>query len=118
MAGTVINARDISERKEAVRRKDDWVADQGLGIPPEALPKLCSMFFRVEHHETRYIGGTGLDLALVKEIVAAHNGSVWVESTVGQGSTFFFTVPVAPSAVSPCELRGRDTSTAMADRLR
>lgn len=72
-----------------------WVTDHGLGIPPEAMPKLFSKFYRVEHHETRQIGGTGLGLALVKEIVEAHHGSVWVESTLGQGSTFFFTVPVA-----------------------
>ena len=67
-----------------------WVTDQGLGIPPEAAPKLFSKFYRVEHHETRQIGGTGLGLALVKEIVEAHHGSVWVESVLGQGSTFFF----------------------------
>jgi signal transduction histidine kinase len=74
-----------------------WVADHGLGIPPEAVPRLFSKFYRVEHHETRHIGGTGLGLALVKEIVEAHNGLVWVESVVGQGSTFFFTVPIALS---------------------
>jgi PAS domain S-box-containing protein len=73
-----------------------WVADQGLGIPPEALPKLFGKFFRVEHPETRHIGGTGLGLVLVKEIIEAHNGSVWVESVLGKGSTFFFTLPVAP----------------------
>jgi PAS domain S-box-containing protein len=72
-----------------------WVADHGLGIPPEALPRLFNKFYRVEHHETRHIGGTGLGLALVKEIVEAHHGSVWVESVLGQGSTFFFTVSVA-----------------------
>ena len=71
-----------------------WVTDHGLGIPPEALPQLFSKFYRVEHHETRQIGGTGLGLALVKEIIEAHHGSVWVESVLGQGSTFFFTVPV------------------------
>jgi len=71
-----------------------WVTDHGLGLPPEALPRLFSKFYRVEHHETRQIGGTGLGLALVKEIVEAHSGSVWVESVLGQGSSFFFTVPV------------------------
>src|SRR5712691_4581899 len=84
-----------------------WVADHGLGIPPEALPKLFSKFFRVEHHETRHIGGTGLGLALVKEIVEAHNGSVWVESVLDKGSTFFFTVPVAATAAPPLRAHGR-----------
>ncbi len=83
-----------------------WVADQGVGIPPEALPKLFSKFFRVEHHETRHIGGTGLGLALVKEIIEAHHGSVWVESVLGKGSTFFFTVPVAATAVPPLRAHG------------
>ena len=72
-----------------------WCGWQGLGIPPEALPKLFSQFFRVEHHETRHIGGIGLGLVLVKEIIEAHHGSVWVESVLGKGSTFFFTVPIA-----------------------
>jgi len=72
-----------------------WVADQGVGIPSEVLPKLFSKFFRVDNQETREIGGTGLGLALVKEIVEAHEGRVWVESEIGKGSTFFFTLPVA-----------------------
>ena len=74
-----------------------WVTDQGVGIPPEAVSQLFSKFFRVEDKQTRNIGGTGLGLALVKEIVEAHKGRVWVESELGRGSTFFFTVPaVAP----------------------
>ena len=71
------------------------VQDQGVGIPEDALPKLFSKFYRVDNTATRNIGGTGLGLALVKELVTAHHGQVWVESTLGKGSTFFFTVPVA-----------------------
>ncbi|MSQ47063.1 MAG: hypothetical protein EXR78_01550 [Deltaproteobacteria bacterium] len=52
-------------------------------------------FYRIDNRLTRDIGGTGLGLALVKEIITAHNGRVWVESTAGKGSTFFLTVPVA-----------------------
>jgi PAS domain S-box-containing protein len=70
------------------------VADQGVGIPPEALSQLFSKFFRVDNQETRSIGGTGLGLALVKKIIEAHDGRVWVESEAGKGSTFFFTLPV------------------------
>jgi PAS domain S-box-containing protein len=76
-----------------------WVADQGVGIPPEALPKLFSIFFRADNAETRNIGGTGLGLALVKGMVEAHQGRVWVESEIGRGSTFFFTLPVAGPAL-------------------
>jgi signal transduction histidine kinase len=76
-----------------------------VGIPAEAIPHLFSKFFRVDHQETRSAGGTGLGLALVKEIVEAHHGRVWVESVYGQGSTFVFTLPVAaplsPPVASP-----------------
>jgi signal transduction histidine kinase len=74
-----------------------WVADEGTGIPAEAIPKLFERFFRVDNKETRHVGGAGLGLALVKEIIVAHGGKVWVESTLGQGSTFFFTLPLANS---------------------
>lgn len=72
-----------------------WVKDHGIGIPQEAQPKLFTKFFRIDNTDTRNIGGTGLGLALVREIITAHHGDVWVESTMGKGSTFFFTVPYA-----------------------
>jgi PAS domain S-box-containing protein len=85
------------------RLEDDmvkvWVADQGVGIPPEALPNLFHRFFRVDNQDTRSIGGTGLGLALVKEVVKAHGGRIWVESVVGVGSTFFFTLPIADAVM-------------------
>ncbi|MSQ48260.1 MAG: response regulator [Deltaproteobacteria bacterium] len=71
-----------------------WVTDQGIGIPPEAISKLFSRFYRVDNTATRNIGGTGLGLALVKEIINAHGGRVWVETQLGQGSTFYFTLPL------------------------
>lgn len=78
-----------------------WVTDQGVGIPAEALPHLFHRFFRADNQDTRRIGGTGLGLALVKEIVKAHGGRIWVESAVGVGSTFFFTLPIADAAMEP-----------------
>lgn len=74
-----------------------WVADEGIGIPSEAMPKLFSKFFRVDNRETRTIGGTGLGLALVKDTIEAHGGQVWVESVPGHGSTFSFTLPLVNS---------------------
>ena len=70
-----------------------WVKDQGVGIPHEALPKLFTKFFRVNNSDTHNISGTGLGLALVREIILAHQGKVWVDSTPRVGSTFFFTLP-------------------------
>jgi PAS domain S-box-containing protein len=90
-----------------------WVADQGVGIPPESVSQLFSKFFRVDNLQTRNIGGTGLGLALVKELVEAHQGRVWVESEVGRGSTFSFTLPVAeqapPTVATPEVMRGGAT---------
>lgn len=72
-----------------------WEQDQIVGIPPEAQQNLFSKFFRVDNRDTSSIGGTGLGLALVKEIVKAHSSRVWVESTIGKGSTFFFTLSLS-----------------------
>ena len=68
------------------------VRDTGYGIPAEALPYLFDRFYRVPDHEVE-IEGSGLGLSIVKSIVEKHGGRVWVESQVGQGSTFAFTVP-------------------------
>ncbi len=72
-----------------------WVSDQGMGIPPELLPHVFSKFYRAPDSVARKIGGTGLGLAVVKGLVEAHHGAVWVESTPGKGSTFSFTLPFA-----------------------
>jgi PAS domain S-box-containing protein len=91
-----------------------WVADQGVGIPPEVLPQLFSKFFRVDSTATRSIGGTGLGLALVKEIVEAHGGRVWAESALEQGSTFLFALPVAEQVVqTQAALRQIETAEAI-----
>lgn len=75
-----------------------WVTDRGLGIPPQEIPKLFHKFYRVEHKETHGIRGTGLGLALVKQIIEAHQGTVGVESEVGKGSTFSLTLPCVTEA--------------------
>jgi PAS domain S-box-containing protein len=72
-----------------------WVQDHGIGIPEDAFPNLFNKFYRIDNRATRDIGGTGLGLALVKELISAHQGRVWVESQVGRGTTFSFTIPVA-----------------------
>ncbi len=69
------------------------VSDQGMGIPAEELPKLFSRYYRVRTEQTRTIEGTGLGLYIVKLLVEAHGGRVWVESQLGSGSQFHFTLP-------------------------
>lgn len=76
-----------------------WVTDAGIGIPADALPRLFGKFFRVENHERRRIGGTGLGLALVKRLVERHGGRVGVDSRPGAGSTFWILLPVPAAHV-------------------
>ncbi|WP_338827244.1 two-component system histidine kinase PnpS [Neomoorella thermoacetica] len=71
------------------------VADTGIGIPPESLPRVFERFYRVDKARSREMGGTGLGLAIVKHIVESHGGSISVTSRPGQGSHFFFTLPIA-----------------------
>ncbi|MBI4324583.1 MAG: PAS domain-containing protein [Chloroflexi bacterium] len=80
-------------------RRDDqptveiWVRDNGPGIPPEATERIFERFYRVDRARAREQGGTGLGLSIVKHIVQTHGGEVWVESKLGQGATFYFTLP-------------------------
>ncbi len=88
------------------KKRDDgaleiFVRDDGPGIPAEALDRVFERFYRVDKARSRDQGGTGLGLSIVKHIVQAHGGEVRVESEVGQGSTFFFTLPVAEKTSSP-----------------
>ncbi|WP_395815223.1 ATP-binding protein [Archangium minus] len=70
------------------------VEDTGTGIPREELPRVFERFHRVQGAKGRSIEGTGIGLALVQELVRLHGGSVRVESTLGQGSTFTVTIPL------------------------
>lgn len=69
------------------------ISDTGPGIPPEDLPHLFQKFYRVDNSATRTIGGTGLGLFICKKIVELYNGTIWAESTVGKGSTFYINLP-------------------------
>ncbi len=74
------------------------VVDDGIGIPPEALPRLTERFFRVDKSRSRNQGGTGLGLAIVKHILEAHGTHLSVDSRPGYGSTFSFELEAAPPA--------------------
>jgi heavy metal sensor kinase len=71
------------------------VADNGIGIPAEALPRVFDRFFRVDKARSRELGGAGLGLSIVKSICAAHHGRVEASSTPGQGSCFRVELPLA-----------------------
>jgi PAS domain S-box-containing protein len=70
------------------------VQDHGRGIPADKLETIFEQFQQVDASDSRRRGGTGLGLSICKNIVEQHDGSIWVESCLGQGSTFFFTVPL------------------------
>ncbi len=73
------------------------VADAGVGIPAEDLHRIFERFYQVEHHLTRSHGGMGLGLSVSKAIVESHGGQIWVESTLGEGSTFTILLPIENS---------------------
>jgi signal transduction histidine kinase len=73
------------------------VKDTGIGIPVEFLDTIFEKFYQVEGSLHRSVGGTGLGLAITKDLIEAHQGKIWVESEVGKGSTFTFTLPASKS---------------------
>ncbi|HZS48540.1 MAG TPA: ATP-binding protein [Blastocatellia bacterium] len=70
------------------------VRDTGEGISAEHLPYVFERFYRTDNSRDRKTGGAGLGLAIVKQLVSAHGGQVFAESSIGQGSTFTFTLPI------------------------
>ncbi|MBW4592226.1 MAG: PAS domain S-box protein [Brasilonema angustatum HA4187-MV1] len=72
------------------------VKDQGRGIPTDKLESIFRRFQQVDASDSRSKGGTGLGLAICRSIVKQHGGQIWVQSVLGQGSTFYFTLPVLP----------------------
>ena len=77
------------------------VVDTGMGIAPEDLPHVFERFWRSDRSRNRRSGGTGIGLAISKKLVELQNGTISVESEVGKGSTFSFTVPIAQRTIIP-----------------
>ncbi|MBN3942460.1 MAG: ATP-binding protein [Nostoc sp.] len=71
------------------------VKDQGRGIPEDKLETIFDRFQQVDASNSRHQGGTGLGLAICRSIIQQHGGQIWAESTLGEGSTFYFTLPIS-----------------------
>ncbi len=82
-----------------------WVSDTGTGIAAENLPHLFDRFWQVRPAER---SGAGLGLSIAKGLIEAHGGRIWAESTLGQGSTFFFTLPAPPQIDTHANLSAED----------
>lgn len=91
----------IAEQRDTMLRIT--VQDNGMGISPEDQARIFDRFYRVRRPETDSIDGTGLGLAIVKTLVDAHNGKIGLESRLGEGTTFYLSLPLATEAEQNAE---------------
>jgi len=80
------------------------VKDTGIGIPPQNMSKVFTKFFRAENVLKRETEGSGLGLFITKNIINRHGGTIWAESVIDRGTTFFFTLPTDPKLIPPKEV--------------
>jgi signal transduction histidine kinase len=85
---------EIGQHGEEEGKPKFYVRDNGLGIQPEHHERIFGLFNKLDIKTD----GTGIGLSIVKRIIEVHGGRIWVESEVGKGSTFFFTLPTKPEA--------------------
>jgi len=99
LENAVAHTRKGGTIKIAANERGRWVevtvSDTGEGIPAEDLPHIFERFYRVDKSRARATGGSGLGLTIAKRLVEAHGGTIVVKSTLGEGSRFSFTLPVA-----------------------
>jgi two-component system, OmpR family, phosphate regulon sensor histidine kinase PhoR len=88
-----------------------WVRDPGIGVPAADIGRIFERFYKVDRARVRGRGGTGLGLSIARHVVESHGGRIWATSQEGHGSTFTFTVPLAP-------VRARSASGSAAPRRR
>jgi signal transduction histidine kinase len=89
------------EARSAGAEVEIWVNDTGIGVAKEDLEKIFQRFTQIDSSATRSQGGTGLGLAITKELVELHGGGIRVQSKLGKGSSFVFTMPIATGAADP-----------------
>jgi signal transduction histidine kinase len=104
----------VEARRAGSRWIEITVSDTGAGIPPEDVGRIFERFYRADKGRERARGHSGLGLAIVKEIVEAHGGRVTVQSAVGEGTTFRFTVPQAAGLRAESEEPGSRESVRQA----
>jgi two-component system, OmpR family, phosphate regulon sensor histidine kinase PhoR len=97
LPGGQITLSAVQEGREVVFT----VSDTGIGIPKADQPRIFERFYRVDVARSREVGGTGLGLAIAKHLVEVHGGRLWVDSEIGQGSQFHFSVPEYEEGRSP-----------------
>ncbi|HEX6303198.1 MAG TPA: ATP-binding protein, partial [Anaerolineales bacterium] len=90
-------------RLENAEDKQDYVlvqvSDQGGGIPPEDLPRVFSRLYRADNVLIQGVGDTGVGLSIVKQLIEAHGGRIWVDTDLGHGSIFSVLLPVNEAAL-------------------
>jgi signal transduction histidine kinase len=98
LAGNALKFTKQGRIEIAVERLDDTlrfrVSDTGIGIARESIEGLFAEFQQADSTIAREFGGTGLGLSITKRFVEMHGGRVWVESEIGIGSTFYFSIPL------------------------
>src|SRR6202035_3501241 len=95
--GEVVVRVSLSEENSHAGLLHFCVRDTGIGIPENKRERLFKSFSQVDSSTTRQFGGTGLGLAISKRLAELLGGRVWVESNIGRGSAFHFTIQVQPS---------------------
>ncbi|TMD55736.1 MAG: HAMP domain-containing histidine kinase [Chloroflexi bacterium] len=118
LANMLANAVKFTERgtvSVAATAAEGWVtvsvSDTGVGISPEAQAYVFDEFRQADSSTTRRYGGTGLGLAISKRLVTLHGGRIWVDSEVGRGSSFHFTLPIRVRAGGEAALVARTGAT-------